>query len=209
VFKNKLRINTFLNVATDGYGVVFTADTDDNTQIITKQNYFKEYYFGLGANYTNKWTSWWQSRNLLYVLGSDTQFESGINATPINSARLFFSTNNTFSLAKTTKLQVDYMYSSSYERGLYEFGYSSGLNIGLSQSFLNKDLQLTLLVNDVFNSAFLRDFTSNVNGVRQVYNENNSSRFLRLSLTYSFGNNKINVRERQVGNDEEKGRSGN
>ncbi|MFT5891802.1 MAG: iron complex outermembrane receptor protein [Dokdonia sp.] len=209
VFKKKLRINAFLNVATDGFGVVFTADTTNNTQIITKQNYFKEYYFGLGANYTHKLTSWWKSRNLLYVLGSDTQFEDNINATPINSAQLFFSTNNTISLAKTTKLQIDYMYSSSYERGLYEFGYSSGLNIGLSQSFLNKDLQLTLLVNDVFNSAFLRDFTSNVNGVRQVYNENNSSRFLRLSLSYSFGNNKINVRERQVGNNEEKGRSGN
>ncbi|MFC4634976.1 TonB-dependent receptor domain-containing protein [Dokdonia ponticola] len=209
VFKRKLRINAFLNVATDGFGVVFAANTDDNTQIITKQNYFKEYYFGLGTNYTNKWTSWWKSRNLLYVLGSDTQFENGINATPINSAQLFFSTNNTFSLGGTTKLQVDYMYSSSYERGLYEFGYMSGLNIGLSKSFLNKDLQVTLLVNDVFNSAFLRDFTSNVNGVTQVYNENNSSRFLRLSLSYSFGNNKINVRERAVGNQEEKGRSGN
>lgn len=70
---------------------------------------------------------------------------------------------------------------------------------------MKDNFQLSLLVNDVFNTAYLKNYTSIVNGIKEVYSENNSS--FRLSLTYNFGNDNISVKERDFGNDEERKRS--
>ena len=206
-FKDKLRTTIFLNRITNGYGVVFRGDEATRTQIITRENYFKEYYYGIGETYTEEITPWWQSRNSLYGFASKSEFYSNINATPQNGWQIYALTNNTFSIGKNTKIQLDYSYSSPFKKGLYEIGYRSKLDLSVGQTFLNQKLKLAVLVNDIFNSAFLRDYTSVVNGVKQVYNENVSSRFVRVSLTFNFGNEKINVDRRNFGNEEEKSRT--
>lgn len=206
-YKGKLRSNLFLNITTDGSGPVFTSDPATRTLIITRQNYYKEYYYGIGETYSTGITSWWQSQNTAYLMGSKSEFTGSINAKPKNGMQLYIATTNTFSLGESTRLQADYFYSSPYKKGLYAFGYMSGLNIAVKQSLLRKQVQLSLLVNDIFNTAYLKDYTSIVNGIKQVYNENNSSRFFRLSLTYNFGNDRVSVKQRDFGNDEERKRA--
>jgi iron complex outermembrane receptor protein len=207
VYKGNLRTNIFFNITNDGFGIVFNSDSQTNTQIISRQNYFKEYYYGIGESYMLNVSGWWQSQNLAYLLGSKSVFNHAVNATPENSAQLYLTSNNNFHLSSSTKLQADYFYSSSVKRGLYETGQLSGLNIGIKQSMLKNKIQLSLLVNDVFNNAYLKDYSSVVNGIKQVYSQNNSSRFFRFSLTYSFGNDKISVKQRSFGNDEERKRT--
>ena len=208
-YKGKLRTNAFFNVITNGYGVVFSSNAATNTQIISRENYFKEYYYGIGENYTATIAPWWQSQNLIYLLGSKTVFATNIQAVPMNKMQVYLATNNTFSLNKQTKLQLDYLYCSPYKRGLYEYGTVSGLNLAVKRSFLNDNMQVAILFNDIFNTTYLKDYTSVVNGIKQVYNENNSSRFVRVSLTYNFGNNKVKVDQRNFGNEEEKKRTEN
>lgn len=208
-YKKNLRTNVFFNRTTDGYGVIFKSYPETNTQIVSRENYYKDYSYGIGENYSAKITNWWESQSSLYLLGSKTQFITTINATPKNSLQFYCSANNTFSLSETTKLQVDYTYNSSYKRGLYEVGYVSGLNFALRQNLLHKNMQITFLINDIFNTANLKDYTSVVNGINQVYSQNYSSRYLRVSLTYNFGNNKINMKQRDFGNEEEKKRTSN
>jgi hypothetical protein len=165
--------------------------------------------YGVGESYSAGFTNWWQSENSLYFLGSKTEFIKDINATPSNSLQIDFSTNNTFILGKTTKLQIDFSYSTPFKNGLYEVGYMSSFDIGFKQDLFNKTLQVAFLANDIFNTSYLKDFVSVVNGVKQVYSQNESSRFVRLSMVYNFGNKKINVKERNFGNQEERKRTGN
>ncbi|WP_259067900.1 TonB-dependent receptor domain-containing protein [Mucilaginibacter sp. X4EP1] len=207
VYKNLLRTEVFLNITNDGYGTVFTSDPTNNTLVITRQNYYKEYYYGAGETITADITSWWQSQNSVYLLGSKSKFTNGINAAPGDSPEFYFSTNNSFSLSKLTQFEVDYQYNTGYKRGLYQFGYTSGLNIGFKQSLVKDKLQLSLFANDVFNTAYLKNYTSVVNGIKQVYSENNSSRFFRISLTYNFGNSIAKMNQRDFGNDEERKRT--
>lgn len=207
VYKGKLRTNVFFNVTTDGYGVIFSSDPQTNTQIISRENYFREYYYGIGENYSASIAPWWQSENLVYLLGSKTKFVNGINAVPANNVQLYLNSNHSFSLGKTTKLQADAFYTSRVRRGLYEVGDMFGLNLGIRQDLLNGKLQVAALANDIFNTAYLKDYASVVNGIKQVYSENSSNRFFRLSLTYSFGNNKMEAKNRSFGNDEERRRS--
>ena len=207
-YKMKLRTNVFFNRTTDGYGVIFTSNPETNTQIVSRENYYNDYSYGIGENYSSKITNWWESRSSLYLLGSKTNFITTIDATPGNSHQIYCTTNNTFSLSETTKLQVDYMYSSSYKRGLYEVGCMSSLNMALSQNLFQKNMQITLLINNIFNTPNLKDYTSFVNRITQVYSQYYNNRNLRVSLTYNFGNNKIKVKERGFGNEEEKNRAG-
>jgi len=208
-YKEMLRTSVFVNAVTNGYGVLFTSNPETNTQIVTRENYFKSLNYGIGESYSAAFADWWQSENSLYFLGAKTEFIKDIQATPSNSMQVDFSTNNTFSLGKTTKLQVDFSYSTPFKSGLYEIGYSSSFDIGFKQDLFNKSMQIALLANDIFNTSYLKDFTSVVNGVKQVYSSNESNRFVRFSIVYNFGNKKINVKERAFGNQDEKKRTGN
>ncbi|OUL60350.1 TonB-dependent receptor domain-containing protein [Flavobacterium sp. AJR] len=206
-YKKILRTSVFLNAITDGYGVIFTANSETLTQVVSRENYFKGINYGVGETYSASFTDWWQSENSLYFLGSKIKFTKDINATPANSLEVDFSTNNTFSLSKATKLQIDFSYTTPYKSGLYETGYTSSLNIGFKQDLLNKTMQIAFLVNDIFNTSYLKDDVSIVNGVKQVYSQNESNRFARLSVVYNFGNKKINVNQRDFGNEDEKKRA--
>lgn len=208
-YKEILRTSVFVNLVTNGYGVLFTSNPETNTQIVTRENYFKNLNYGIGESYSAGFTDWWSSENSLYFLGAKTEFIKDINAAPSNSLQVEFSTNNTFILGKTTKLQIDFSYSSPFKSGLYEVGYASSFDIGFKQDLFNKTMQIALLANDIFNTSYLKDFTSVVNGVKQVYDQKESNRFIRLSLVYNFGNKKINVKERAFGNQDEKKRTGN
>lgn len=208
-YKEILRTSVFVNSVTNGYGVLFTSNPETNTQIVTRENYFKNLSYGVGESYSATFADWWHSENSLYFLGAKTEFIKDINATPSNSLQIDFSTNNTFVLGKTTKLQLDFSYATPFKSGLYEVGYASSFDIGFKQDLFNKTMQIAFLANDIFNTSYLKDYTSIVNGVKQVYSQNESNRFVRLSVVYNFGNKKINVKERAFGNQEEKKRTGN
>ena len=208
-YKEILRTSVFVNLITDGYGVLFTSNPETNTQIVTRENYFKNLSYGIGETYSATFADWWQSENSLYFSGAKTEFITAINATPSNSLQVDFSTNNTFVLGKTTKLQIDFSYTTPFKSGLYEVGYASSFDIGFKQDLFNKTMQIAFLANDIFNTSYLKDYTSVVNGVKQVYSQKESNRFVRLSVVYNFGNKKINVKERNFGNQDERKRTGN
>ena len=208
-YKEILRTSVFVNLVTDGYGVLFTSNPETNTQIVTRENYFKNLSYGIGQTYSATFADWWQSENSLYFSGAKTEFITAINATPSNSLQVDFSTNNTFVLGKTTKLQIDFSYTTPFKSGLYEVGYASSFDIGFKQDLFNKTMQIAFLANDIFNTSYLKDYTSVVNGVKQVYSQKESNRFVRLSVVYNFGNKKINVKERNFGNQDERKRTGN
>ena len=207
-YKEILRTSVFVNAITNGYGVLFTSNPESNTQIVTRENYFKNLNYGIGESYSASFTDWWSSENSLYFLGAKTEFIKDINATPSNSLQIDFSTNNTFLLGKTTKLQIDFTYTTPFKSGLYKVGYASSFDIGFKQDLFNKTMQIAFLANDIFNTSYLKDFTSVINGVKQVYEEKQSNRFVRLSVIYNFGNKKINVQQRDFGNKEENKRTG-
>lgn len=208
-YKSNLRTNLFLNRTTNGFGTIFTPIADITTQIVTRQNYFEDYNFGLGESYSIKGISWLQNNNSVYLLGSKTEFYGDvISAEEMNGFRFYTSTNNTISFSKASKFQVNFWYSTSYKTNLFDFGEMYNLSFGYKHDFLDKALQFSLFLNDVFDTGSLNNLVSNVNNIKQNYTQNYSNRYLRLSLTYSFGNKKINVNQRGFGNDEERRRAG-
>lgn len=206
LYKKNLNSSIFLNFTTDGYGTVFTSDAENQTQIITRENFFKQYNYGLTESFSFNKISWVDSQNSINLLGYYTKFVEDFGATPKNGVQVYFTSNNTFSLSEKTKLQLNSYYSSQHNRGLYSVGEMFDLSLGLQHNFRN-GLKVSFLFSDIFNSASLDNYVSTVNGIKQVYRQNESSRNFRISLSYDFGNKKVNVKNRNFGNDEEQKRS--
>lgn len=206
-FKEVLTTNLFFNITQDGFGTIFTADPENNIQAFIRRNYYTGLQGGIGEIYSFNEISWWQSQTQAYILGYKSELDDDINVEPKNSFQFYMDTYNTFSLTDNTKLQVDFFYSSAYQDRLSDYGATYSLDFGVKQAFLNNDLQLSLYVSDIFDTGSNNNIVSEVDGVEVVFGSNYSRRFFRFSMSYNFGNKKINVRDRGFGNDDERRRT--
>ena len=206
LYKKNLNTSIFLNITTDGSGTIFTSDAANQTQIITKKNYFKQYNYGLKESFSFLKNNWFKSQNSINIFGYHTQFTEDFGATPKNGMQLYVASNNSFSLSKNTKLQLNSWYSTQHRSGLFSVGEMFDLSLGLQHDFRN-NIKISLLFSDLFKTAGLNYYTSAINGIEQVYRQNESARNFRISLSYDFGNKKVSVKNRGFGNDDERRRS--
>jgi hypothetical protein len=206
-YKSKHTTNAFLSIRNDGSSIIFTSDIENSTQIVTRSNFFKQYMYGIGESFLFNKFSWWQSQNNLNVIGSKTEFTKNIGAKPQNGIMLSANSSNTFTINESTKLQIDASYDSPFKAGLFSLGQIYSLDLGVSKTYLDKNLQVSILIKDVFNTSSLNNLESTVNDVRQVYGQNDNNRIVRLSASYSFGNKKLNKKRRNFGNEEERQRA--
>ena len=202
-YKNKYTTNVFLSIRNDGSSIIFTSDVENSTQIVTRSNFFKQYTYGIGESFTFNKFSWWQSQNNLNLIGSKTEFTENIGAKPQNGLMFSANSSNKITLNESTKLQIDASYDSPFKAGLFSLGETYSIDLGISKPFLDKNLQIAVLVKDIFNTSSLNNLESTVNNVKQVYGQNDNNRFIRLSASYSFGNKKIKENKRNFGNEEE------
>jgi hypothetical protein len=206
-YKGKFTTNLFFSAETNGAGVVPTVNDETNEQIITRENFFTHYNFGISESYVFDKISWWESYTSVFFLGSESVLKN-VDARVQNGFRFFVSTNNSFSLnkSKTIKAELNSWYSSRFKRNLNDVSETFKLDAALRFSLLENNLQLSVGVNDIFRTS-IRTMTSEVNGITQTFSEDASNRFFRFSAVFKTGNKKINVRKRRFGNEEEKRRT--
>ena len=206
LYKNNLNTSISLNITKAGSGTVFTSDATNQTQIVTRENYYNQYNYGIKESFSFSKSNWFNSQNSVNLLGYYTKFTKDFGSDPKNGVQVHLTSNNTFSLSENTKLQVNSWYSSKHNRGLFSLGEMFDLSLGLQHNF-KSNIKMSLLFSDVFKTSGLNNFKSTINGIEQVYRQNESTRSFRVSLSYDFGNKKINVKDRYFGNDDERRRS--
>src|SRR5574338_510391 len=115
-----------------------------------------------------------------------------------------FFTQNIFKFNKKETLsgEIDFDYSSPSKALMFDITGSYSLDLGLRYALLDKKLNVNMVVSDIFKTSIAR-FTTYPNSVKQVYKNDYDSRFVRISLSYKFGNKKINVEKKGTGNMEE------
>lgn len=206
LYKNKWNTGFSVNITTDGFGVFFNSDISNQDQIVTRENYFKKYTYQLQESFSLSPISWWKTQNDVRLLAHITELTKNIDADVNDGIQFYAASNHTFSLSKNTKLQANAWYSSFHNDGLFSLGQQFHLSLGLQHSFKN-NIKLSMLFSDVLNTGSLRDYNSTVNNIDQSYRQNASSRNFRISLSYNFGNKKINVKNRIFSNNDEQRRS--
>ena len=138
-----------------------------------------KYFFTLGAQYNlNKYEGFYESEPLSYERGSWR-----------------FFTFHSLKLAKNTKFTVNGFMMVNGSRGFYELKNFGSLNCGLSQTFFNQKLIITLNVRDILgtmNTAFELN-----QGSLPSYGERyRDSRRFGITIRYNFG---LSKRDKQNG----------
>jgi len=117
-----------------------------------------------------------------------------------------FFQQQTFKLPNAFTFEVSGYYSGpGIWGGVFKYDENWSLNLGLQRKFLNDQLNVKLSANDLF---YQTGWTgeSEFNGQSSTGNGNWDSRSVALSLSYSFGNQKVKSRKRETGLSAEKGR---
>lgn len=206
LYKNNFNTSFSVNITKNGFGVFFNTDIANQNQIVTRENYFKKYIYQLQESFSYTKVSWFKSQNSINLLAYITELTKDIDAEVNDGIQFYATSNNTFILSESTKLQANAWYSSFHNDGLFSLGKLFHLSFGVQHHFKN-NIKLSMLFSDVLNTGSLRDYNSTVNGIDQSYSQNGSSRNFRVSLSYDFGNKKVNVKNRKFSNNDEQRRS--
>ena len=197
LYKGKLSSSLFYEVETDGIGSVLIADDTTFEQDIRPYNYYKLTRYGISESYSFRPKPWWNSQNTFYLINYDSEITNSIFAAPVESNFSYYlSSNNNFTLDKNKKnsVQIDYWYSAPFTTNQTENESNQALNLGYRLSIKNNKFQLGVVVLDILDTS-PRKSTSTINGVTSTHLGYGifNGRGLRFSLSYNFGNNKINV----------------
>jgi outer membrane receptor protein involved in Fe transport len=187
-----------------------TFDSAGNTAII-RENYANDHSFGITESVNWQIFKWWNTSSGLNTWYMKTYTSPNLyqyfKPTYFSWGGLDISTNNSFNLNKdkTFTGEIDFWYNSPGRASGFYFPAAASLNAGLKYQLLNKKLQLALFANNILRTdkTIAQATTQNI---KQSYTQYYNTQYLRFSVSYSLGNDKIHVNKHEGSNNEEKGR---
>lgn len=105
---------------------------------------------------------------------------------------LYYSINNTFTLNnnKTWFLLLNFWHNLPFTYANIKLKDQLNFSTGIRTSFLDKKLKVSVVASDVFRTLKNQGFSYN-NGYRSEFYNYNDHRIITLSVSYSFGSNKV------------------
>ena len=200
----KDKFSTTLNYAHNSnlYGQIPIVDVNTNKQIYTNINFLTTDFYTLSTTYSLR-NNWLQSDVQWSANYSEAYSASKITYTSLKG---FSSSLNLSNQIKTPIKRL-----SMTLNGIYSFPGISGLvkmesfytvNSGFMYRSKNRQFVFGLSINDIFRSMRPK-IQMYSNGVLLDVVNYKDNRSVRFSLTYNFGNNKVQVEDREIKNEEE------
>ncbi|TRX33011.1 outer membrane beta-barrel protein [Flavobacterium sp. ZT3R18] len=185
-------------------------DPTTNTVISSTENYLDTQRYGVYETYSFTKFKWWESSFSLDVNYSVSKSRLAITAQEQKGFNSSVSLDNQFTLnsKKTVLFFANYWYDFPGINGIYKNKAVSNLSAGFQYLLMDKNLKISLNVNDIFKTAGPRT-SATVNNILNKTSMYLDSRNLQFSVSYKFGNSKIKAQQRQTGNQEERRRTGN
>ncbi|MDE5438738.1 TonB-dependent receptor [Elizabethkingia meningoseptica] len=195
-FKSKFTATLYYQQVKDAYSQIVTYS--DGIKIIDYNNLFNDSSYGLNLGYYDTLFKFWElnvNANLYYVKSK------GIIPEVIgqNAFNTYYNINNTFTLnkQKTVAVFANFMHRLPGSFGNYKAENFSMLNLGAKLSFMEKKLQVNASVNDVFRTALSKGEAVYSNFISRNENYYDYRNFT-LSVSYTFGNNKVKGADRNI-----------
>ncbi|CAH1000685.1 hypothetical protein LEM8419_01819 [Neolewinella maritima] len=203
----KYKLNTSLSYTriTDFFAQITEAEGPDRNFISTR-NIANQHVLNLGVSYPFSLTDW--SNSYLSVNAYTSRYEAtqpGFVALDQQTLSLYAQT--TFRLPAAVSLEVSGWYSSpSVWGGTYQTRSLGSLNLALQRKFWSDKLNVRLAANDIlFTSPW--EGTTRFGELSIAGSGGWDSRYVTLSVSYSFGSDTVEkARRRTSGVEEEEGR---
>ena len=173
----------------------------------TYDNLARQTVYSFTASAPLQVTPWWRTyvNGTAGYLSNEADYgEGGVVNIQVFNYR--FLTQNTFTLPADLTFEVTGQYiGPGVGGGTFEYDGFGLVNLGLQRRFLADQLNVKLTFSDIFYTSIIEG-SSNFNGLLATGRNARDSRRAGISLSYSFGNQKVASRRRDTGLDEAAGR---
>ena len=196
------------NYTIDSYANMIYTDPESNIRLSIPENIGKSHSLNMGISARIKVTKWW---NMNYYVGGSYGKQTFLYREKTVEKNIFsnwFNFNQSFTFLKNYSADISGNGSLPSEG---TFGRNSGritVNAGIRGHFLNRMLTVRLTVNDIFNNGFWKSHYIYPDGSIRNTESRWESRSVWLSVSYRFGKQDIQPRNRRTGTDEELERMG-
>ena len=191
----------------NGIGEVSFIDSVTFMNTSTEKNCLKSDQLVVSLMYVFNKISWWESYNEFYFAYSDVKSNLNYTLPELQGVGAEFATNNQFLLNKrktfSSEVNMNYIFPSvdGLTRGLQFYS----LDLGFRYLFLQKKLKVAVNVTDIFKSD-LPILTNRSNGLKLTSSDYYDNRSIRFSVSYTFGNEKVEEVEKEDTNSDVKER---
>ncbi|WP_442588286.1 TonB-dependent receptor domain-containing protein [Pedobacter sp. AW31-3R] len=205
----KLESKLYYSIENDVFNQIGLPDVNTNNIRLIYQNIFNLKRYGFSESFTFDQFKWWSSNNLFNINYTSSQ-TIDLSARAVDGFTSFITSNNDFNLnkAKTVLVNLGFEYYFLGAYGIDKIKAFTSTSLAIQYLLLNNNLRINLKASDIFKSDRYR-FNSTVAGVHRSSDYYFDTRLVQLSLNYRFGSKKVNVKNRQTGNQEERARTGN
>ncbi|MBS7256347.1 outer membrane beta-barrel family protein [Flavobacterium branchiicola] len=208
-YKSNLSTKISFSATTNSYSVIPEVNKVTNEQTIIFKNFFNEYNYSLTESYQWDITNWLKTDSNIFINYSTAKkTDPAVDVELLNGFEFRAQINNVINFNKSKSIvgEVNFWYDSAYNNVLFHYSASSSLDMAVAFKSLVKNMNLTVGVNDLFNSSPSYAY-STVNGINQSFISYPSNRYFKVSLSYNFGNDKVSKKDRNFGNEEIRRRS--
>ena len=197
IFRNNLSATVYYQREDNVYGQMMYVN-DDNTTYSTYENIYNNRQFGINLSYNLHIFNWWNT----FLTGNYVYNKSEIKADGYlaqNGNSFDFRVNNTISFDKERRFQLflNYSHNFPYHVGItYDDSYAN-FSAGCKGAFFFFFLIVNIYANDIFKQDLVKRRKVSVANT-QHYNNYYDSRYLRISITYKWGNNKVKTDSKSI-----------
>jgi|GEM_PF-4977872 len=209
LYKQTFFFSAFASQSSNAINEMSVQNNEDNTLKFLAINQKQNYQTGLSANGSYDIFPWWSTYWDVRAFYQFNQFNSPDTGEEIRNQALAFEpfiwTGFYPNKLRGLSFEFQFSYYSPGLQGSFAVQSRSELAFGMKKKFFDKRLAASLLVADLLNdNKFV--LASRFAGQNHVYREDPENQYIRLNLTWKFGNQKVKDRKEQESNTEEKKR---
>lgn len=191
-----------------GFGSIPTFMNGSNVQIYSEENYYNSIKTGITELFVFNKIKYLESINQFSVFYTETETLISQLSPITKGIGSYLYTANTYSFGKINKLAVylNIFYQLPSVNGIYRMKGFGSLDVGFKMNLLNNKIQFSVGAFDILRTN-ITNMTIDLNDVTTHANAYFDTRQIRFSLSYSFGNDKVKLEEKEILNKEEKNRT--
>ncbi|WP_250254993.1 TonB-dependent receptor [Chryseobacterium sp. Marseille-Q3244] len=200
VYKGKLSTTLYFQRTLDGFGQLASLSGESRTS--TFFNYYNQNSIGATINYSNTFFKRWETNYSADIAYSSMEVFATDALTKKGYSYVFdFQNNISLDKKKNIQLIANYWLRLPSNFGNKYSAFVGNFVAGFKMNLMDKNLQMSVIVSDIFKQARSRGeiyFTTGTHYFNNYYD----ARRLTVSVTYTFGNKKVKGVRRNVNFDE-------
>ena len=172
-----------------------------NTTFEMPQNLNQLINYGISFTASTTLFSWWSGSHFANIFRNEYKGTGAYGAFNSKATSFSFNSQNTFKTGKGYSLELSGIYNGGSVYGISRYKPNYMVSTGVQKNLLKDKATVKLLVNDVFQSKQFREITQYGNIDMKTHTRLDSRRAI-LSLSYRFGNQNAQKKDRKTGSED-------